>query len=61
LGYWRWTFGPGATFDGQAHAYGYLLDHLRIEQAAVVAPMQGDGTTTAREGKRAACAGDRTA
>lgn len=41
FGYLRSTFAPGATFDDQAHAYAYLLDHLRIEQAAVVALSHG--------------------
>jgi 2-hydroxy-6-oxonona-2,4-dienedioate hydrolase len=41
FGYLRSTFAPGATFDEQAHAYAYLLDHLRIEQAAVVALSHG--------------------
>ncbi len=41
FGYLRSTFVPGATFDDQAHAYAYLLDHLRIERAAVVALSHG--------------------
>jgi pimeloyl-ACP methyl ester carboxylesterase len=41
FGYLRSTFRPGATFDEQAHAYAYLLDHLSIESAAVVALSHG--------------------
>lgn len=41
FGYLRSTFRPGATFDEQAHAYAFLLDHLRIERAAVVALSHG--------------------
>lgn len=41
FGYLRSTFQPGATFDDQAHAYAFLLDHLRIKKAAVVAISHG--------------------
>jgi pimeloyl-ACP methyl ester carboxylesterase len=41
FGYLRSTFVPDATFDDQADAYAFLLDHLRIERAAVVALSHG--------------------
>jgi 2-hydroxy-6-oxonona-2,4-dienedioate hydrolase len=41
FGYLRSTFREGATFDDQAHAYGYLLDQLGINQVAVVAISHG--------------------
>ncbi len=41
FGYLRSTFHAGATFDEQAHAYGYLLDHLGIDRVAVVALSHG--------------------
>lgn len=41
FGYLRSTFPPGATFDDQAHAYARLLDHLGIDQVAVVAFSHG--------------------
>lgn len=41
FGYLRSTFHPGATFDGQAHAYAFLLDHLGIDRAAVVTLSHG--------------------
>lgn len=41
FGYLRSTFQPGATFDDQADAYAFLLDHLGIESAAVVALSHG--------------------
>lgn len=41
FGYLRSTFKPGATFDDQAHAYARVLDHLGIEQVAVVALSHG--------------------
>jgi pimeloyl-ACP methyl ester carboxylesterase len=41
FGYLRSTFHEGATFDDQAHAYAYLLDHLGVEEAAVVAISHG--------------------
>jgi pimeloyl-ACP methyl ester carboxylesterase len=41
FGYLRSTFRAGATFDEQAHAYAYLLDHLRVKKAAVVALSHG--------------------
>jgi 2-hydroxy-6-oxonona-2,4-dienedioate hydrolase len=41
FGYLRSTFHAGATFDEQAHAYAYLLDHLGIDRAAVVALSHG--------------------
>ena len=41
FGYLRSTFHEGATFDDQAHAYAWLLDHLGVEKAAVVALSHG--------------------
>jgi pimeloyl-ACP methyl ester carboxylesterase len=41
FGYLRSTFRAGATFDDQAHAYAYLLDHLGIRKVAVVALSHG--------------------
>lgn len=41
FGYLRSTFHEGATFDDQAHAYAALLDHLGIDQVAVVALSHG--------------------
>jgi len=41
FGYLRSTFNDGATFDDQAHAYAALLDHLGIEEVAVVAFSHG--------------------
>jgi pimeloyl-ACP methyl ester carboxylesterase len=41
FGYLRSTFRQGATFDEQAHAYAFLLDHLRIERVAVIALSHG--------------------
>ena len=41
FGYLRSTFHEGATFDDQAHAFAYLLDHLRIRNVAVVAMSHG--------------------
>lgn len=41
FGYLRSTFRTGATFDDQAHAYAYLLDHLGIDRVAVVALSHG--------------------
>ena len=41
FGYLRSSFRHGATFDDQAHAYAFLLDHLRIETVAVVAISHG--------------------
>ena len=41
FGYLRSTFHPGATFDEQARAYAFLLDHLGIDRAAVVALSHG--------------------
>jgi len=41
FGYLRSTFHEGATFDEQAHAYAYLLDHLAIDRVAVVALSHG--------------------
>lgn len=41
FGYLRSTFRTGATFDDQAHAYAYLLDHLGIGKVAVVALSHG--------------------
>ncbi len=41
FGYLRSTFHEGATFDEQAHAYAYLLDHLGIDKVTVVALSHG--------------------
>ena len=41
FGYLRSTFHEGATFDEQARAYAYLLDHLGIKKVAVVALSHG--------------------
>jgi pimeloyl-ACP methyl ester carboxylesterase len=41
FGYLRSTFAPGATFDDQADAYAFLLDHLGIDTVAVVALSHG--------------------
>jgi pimeloyl-ACP methyl ester carboxylesterase len=41
FGYLGSSFHAGATWDDQAHAYAYLLDHLGIRQVAVVAMSQG--------------------
>ena len=41
FGYLRSTVQAGATFDEQAHAYAYLLDHLGIDRVAVVALSHG--------------------
>ena len=41
FGYLRSTFHENATFDDQAHAYAYLLDHLGIKKVAVVALSHG--------------------
>ncbi|HEX9614535.1 MAG TPA: alpha/beta hydrolase, partial [Bacteroidota bacterium] len=41
FGYLHSTFHEGATFDDQAHAYAYLLDHLGIKKAAVVTLSHG--------------------
>jgi len=41
FGYLRSTFHEAATFDEQAHAYAYLLDHLGLKKAAVVALSHG--------------------
>ena len=41
FGYLRSTFREAATWDDQAHAYAYLLDHLGIEKVAVVAMSHG--------------------
>lgn len=41
FGYLRSTCHAGATWDDQAHAYAYLLDHLGVDRAAVVALSQG--------------------
>ena len=41
FGYLRSTFHEGATFDDQAHAYAYLLDHLGVKKVAVVALSHG--------------------
>jgi 2-hydroxy-6-oxonona-2,4-dienedioate hydrolase len=37
FGYLRSSAPEGATYDDQAHAYAWLLDHLGIERVAVVA------------------------
>ena len=41
FGYLRSTFYEGATFDGQAEAYAYLLDGLGLHRVAVVALSHG--------------------
>lgn len=41
FGYLRSTFQDGATFDEQAQAYAFLLDHLGVERVAVVALSHG--------------------
>ena len=41
FGYLRSGLPETATWDDQAHAYAYLLDHLGIEKVAVVAMSQG--------------------
>jgi pimeloyl-ACP methyl ester carboxylesterase len=41
FGYLGSSFHPGATWDEQAHAYAALLDHLGIDEVAVVAMSQG--------------------
>jgi pimeloyl-ACP methyl ester carboxylesterase len=41
FGYLRSTSRAGATFDDQAHAYGALLDHLNLDQVAVIALSHG--------------------
>lgn len=41
FGYLRSTFHQGATFDEQAHAYAFLLDHLGLERVAVVTLSHG--------------------
>ena len=41
FGYLRSTFREGATFDDQAKAYAFLLDHLGIKKVAVLAMSHG--------------------
>lgn len=41
FGYLRSTFHEGATWDDQAHAYNYLLDHLGLNRVAVLAMSHG--------------------
>lgn len=41
FGYLRSTFHEGATYDDQAHAYAYLLDHMGVNKVAVVALSHG--------------------
>lgn len=41
FGYLRSGVRDGASWDDQAHAYAYLLDHLGIEKVAVVAMSHG--------------------
>lgn len=41
FGYLRSDMREGATWDDQAHAYAYLLDHMGIEKVAVVAMSHG--------------------
>lgn len=41
FGYLRSTFHPGATFDEQADAFEYLLNHLRLDSVAVIALSHG--------------------
>lgn len=41
FGYLRSTFSQGATFDEQAEAYAYLLNHLGLQKVAVLALSHG--------------------
>lgn len=41
FGYLRSALPPAATFDDQADAYAFLLDHLELERVAVVALSHG--------------------
>ena len=41
FGYLRSSLREGASWDDQAHAYAFLLDHLGIDEVAVVAMSQG--------------------
>ncbi len=41
FGYLQSTFNEGATFEEQAEAYAFLLDHLKIKKVAVVAISHG--------------------
>lgn len=41
FGYLRSTIHENATWDEQAHAYAYLLDHLGIDQVAIVSMSHG--------------------
>jgi 2-hydroxy-6-oxonona-2,4-dienedioate hydrolase len=41
FGYLRSTFHEGATFEDQARAYAYLLDHLGLKKVAVLALSHG--------------------
>ena len=41
FGYLRSTFPHGSTFDDQATAYAYLLDHLGLQKVAVLALSHG--------------------
>ncbi|MDQ1349986.1 MAG: hypothetical protein QG657_287 [Acidobacteriota bacterium] len=41
FGYLRSTFNQNATWDDQAHAYTFLLDHRGVQKAAVVAISHG--------------------
>lgn len=41
FGYLRSTFHQAATWDEQAHAYAYLLDHLGVKNVALVAMSHG--------------------
>ncbi len=41
FGYLRSTFNDGATFEDQAKAYAFLLDHLGVKKVAVVALSHG--------------------
>lgn len=41
FGYLRSTIRENATWDEQAHAYAFLLDHLQIDRVAVVAMSHG--------------------
>jgi 2-hydroxy-6-oxonona-2,4-dienedioate hydrolase len=45
FGYLRSTFREDATWEDQAHAYAYLLDHLGIDRVAVVAMSHGGPST----------------
>lgn len=41
FGYLKSTFHEGSTFEDQAHAYSFLLDHLGVEKVALIALSHG--------------------